>query len=122
MFANLRHDRRPTVSRSLRKRASHGRPCPVSVETLEKRELFSADVVLQWNQAVLSAIRTDKPTVGFATRDLAIVHTAIYDAVNAIDRTRKVTSRINHQFWMSPFPFPYFCALHPKMTATIVVK
>jgi len=57
------------------------------VEPLERRELFSADAVLQWNQAVLSAIRADKPTVGFATRDLAIVHTAIYDAVNAIDHT-----------------------------------
>ena len=62
----------------------------MSLESLEKRELFSADAVVQWNQAVLSAIRTDKPTVGFATRDLAIVHTAIYDAVNAIDHTSSV--------------------------------
>src|SRR6476620_10992056 len=84
------HDRRSTVSRSLRKRAGHSRPRPVGFEPLEKRELFSADVVLQWNQAVLSAIRTDKPSVGFATRDLAIVHTAIYDAVNAIDHTASV--------------------------------
>jgi uncharacterized protein (TIGR03118 family) len=49
--------------------------------------LPSADVVLQWNQAVLVAVRNDKPTIGFVTRDLAIVHTAIYDAVNAIDHT-----------------------------------
>ncbi len=48
---------------------------------------MSADVVLQWNQTVLQAIRNDKPTIGFVTRDLAIVHTAIYDAVNAIDQT-----------------------------------
>jgi uncharacterized protein (TIGR03118 family) len=47
-------------------------------------------VVLQWNQAVLAAIRADKPTIGFETRDLAIVYTAIYDAVNAIDRTSGV--------------------------------
>src|SRR5690242_18305555 len=84
------HDRRTTVSCSLCKRACHGRACPMSVESLEKREFFSADVVLQWNQAVLSAIRMDKPSVGFATRDLAIVHTAIYDAVNAIDHTSSI--------------------------------
>src|SRR6476660_7896177 len=90
MLASLRHLRRSTVSRSLRKRASLSRPCPVRVELFEKRQLFSADVVVQWNQAVLSAIRTDKPTVGFVTRDLAIVHTAIYDVVNAIDHTSSV--------------------------------
>jgi uncharacterized protein (TIGR03118 family) len=60
------------------------------VEPLEERCLPSADVVLQWNQAVLQAIRNDKPTIGFVTRDLAIVHTAIYDAVNAIDHTSSV--------------------------------
>jgi hypothetical protein len=48
---------------------------------------LSADAVLQWNQAVLQAIRNDKPTIGFVTRDLAIVHTALYDAVAAIDHT-----------------------------------
>jgi uncharacterized protein (TIGR03118 family) len=51
---------------------------------------MAADVVLQWNQAVLQAIRNDKPTIGFVTRDLAIVSTAIYDAVNAIDHTSSV--------------------------------
>ena len=48
-----------------------------------------ADVVIQWNQAVLAAIRNDKPSIGFVTRDLAIVQTAIYDAVNAIDHTSR---------------------------------
>jgi membrane-associated phospholipid phosphatase len=52
--------------------------------------LLSTDVVLQWNQAVLAAIANDKPTIGFVTRDLAIVHTAIYDAVNAIDHVGSV--------------------------------
>src|SRR5437764_10292785 len=59
--------------------------CRLTVEALEERCLPAGDVVLQWNQAVLAAIRNDKPTIGFVTRDLAIVHTAIYDAVNAID-------------------------------------
>ncbi|HEV3339163.1 MAG TPA: TIGR03118 family protein, partial [Pirellulales bacterium] len=52
--------------------------------------MLSADAVLQWNQAVLQAIRNDKPSIGFETRDLAIVQTAIYDAVNAIDHTSSV--------------------------------
>jgi hypothetical protein len=57
---------------------------------LEQRDFLSADAVLQWNQAVLAAIRADRPTIGFVTRDLAIVHTAIYYAVNAIDHLSRV--------------------------------
>jgi uncharacterized protein (TIGR03118 family) len=57
------------------------------MESLDARCLLSANVVIQWNQAVLSAIRVDKPVIGFLTRDLAIVQTAIYDAVNSIDHT-----------------------------------
>jgi hypothetical protein len=57
----------------------------VRLEALEARCLLATDVVLQWNQAVLQAIRNDKPTIGFVTRDLAIVQSAIYDAVNAVD-------------------------------------
>ena len=64
--------------------------CAVTIEPLEHRQLLSADVVIQWNQAVLAAVRNDKPSLGFVTRDLAIVHTAIYDAVNAIDHTSSV--------------------------------
>ncbi len=46
------------------------------MEPLEERCLLSTDVIILWNQAVLNAIRADKPTIGFLTRDLAIVHTA----------------------------------------------
>jgi len=60
-----------------------------AAESLDERCLLSTDVVIQWNQAVLAAIRTDKPTLGFVTRDLAIVQTAIYDAVDAIDHTSR---------------------------------
>jgi hypothetical protein len=64
--------------------------CVARIELLESRQLLSADVVIQWNQAVLAAVRSDKPSIGFVTRDLAIVQTAIYDAVNAIDHTSSV--------------------------------
>src|SRR6516162_439495 len=71
------------ITRKQNRRQPTRRP---AIEPLEDRYVPSTDVVLQWNQAVLQAIRNDKPTIGFLTRDLAIVHTAIYDAVNAIDQ------------------------------------
>jgi hypothetical protein len=42
-------------------------------------------VVIQWNQAVLQAIRDTKPGPPMAARALAIVHTCIYDAWAAYD-------------------------------------
>jgi membrane-associated phospholipid phosphatase len=49
---------------------------PANVET---------DPVLHWNEVVLQAIRAEKTPPPVAARALAIVHTAIYDALNAID-------------------------------------
>jgi hypothetical protein len=63
---------------------------PRVVECLERRDLLAADAVLVWNSVTLDAIRTDKTPPPKASRDLAIVHAAIYDAVNAIDRTHQV--------------------------------
>jgi len=57
------------------------------MESLDARCLLSGDVVIQWNQAVITAIEADKLPIGAASRDLAIVQTAIYDAVDAIDHT-----------------------------------
>jgi PAP2 superfamily len=47
--------------------------------------------VLQWNRALLVIVRTPgaQPTTIHPTRSFAIMHAAIYDAVNAIDRTHK---------------------------------
>src|SRR4051812_41651053 len=74
---------------AIRERRSRYRAYRPAAESLDERCLLSADVVIQWNQAVLAAIRNDKPPIGFVTRDLAIVQTAIYDAVNAIDHTSR---------------------------------
>jgi hypothetical protein len=43
-----------------------------------------ADVVLDWNEVALDAIRTDRTNPPRATRNLAIVHTSVFDAVNGI--------------------------------------
>jgi len=49
----------------------------------------NADVVTEWNSAALDAIRIDRTPPPKASRDLAILHAAIYDAVNGIQRTHE---------------------------------
>src|SRR6185369_3444185 len=48
-----------------------------------------ADVVLDWNALMLDAIRADNSGPTISTRNLALLHTAIYDAVNSITRTHQ---------------------------------
>jgi hypothetical protein len=47
--------------------------------------------VVQWNKNLLVIVRTPgvQPATMHATRSFAMMHTAIYDAVNAIERTHK---------------------------------
>jgi uncharacterized protein (TIGR03118 family) len=90
MSTPLWHRFRTPQSRAPRNRNRWQQSRRLSIESLEERCLLAADVVLQFNQAVLAAIRTDKPTIGFASRDLAVVHSAIFDAVNAIDHIASV--------------------------------
>jgi hypothetical protein len=62
------------------------------VEKLEERCLLSGDVILQWNAVALDALKNDyalghTPDQGGPTRDaraLAIVHAAMFDALNSI--------------------------------------
>ncbi len=46
-----------------------------------------ADPVLTWNQIVLDVIRLDATVPPVASRNLAMVHAAVYDAVSAIEGT-----------------------------------
>jgi len=45
------------------------------------------DVVLRWNEAARAAIRSQKTPPPVAARNLALVHVAVYDAVNAVTAT-----------------------------------
>ena len=63
-----------------------GRP-RLSLEPLEDRCLPSADVVLQWNQVFLDTLKADRVLPLYVAREAAIVHAAVYDAVNDIDRS-----------------------------------
>src|SRR5215207_5008354 len=53
--------------------AGVGRPQPARAATGD-------NVVLQWNEVTLQAIRDTRPLPTVAARALAVVHTAIYDA------------------------------------------
>src|SRR5262245_52136911 len=65
------------------------------LEALEGRVLLSGDMVLKWNSVALDAVKNDydvghTPEQGGptrASRALAIVHAAIFDAVEAVDHT-----------------------------------
>jgi len=67
------------------------RPRPVrprlSLESLEARCLLAANVVLEWNQVFLDTFKADHVLPLYFAREAAIVHSAIYDAVNDIDRS-----------------------------------
>lgn len=51
----------------------------------------SVNPVVQWNRTLLQIVRTPgaQPATVHPTRSFAILHAAIYDAVNAIDRSHK---------------------------------
>ena len=51
--------------------------------------LTHADVVTDWNNAALEAIRGGHTAPPIASRSLAILHVSIYDAVNGITRTHE---------------------------------
>ncbi len=49
-----------------------------------------ADVITQWNDVLIGALRTGDPSMpgpGWASRNSAMVHGAMFDAVNSVDRT-----------------------------------
>src|SRR5438034_9640383 len=48
--------------------------------------LAHADVVTDWNNSALNAIRAGSTAPPIASRSLAILHASIYDAVNGIAR------------------------------------
>jgi hypothetical protein len=48
-----------------------------------------ADVVLDWNGLMIEAVRADNSGPTLSSRNLAILHAAIYDTVNSITRTHR---------------------------------
>ncbi len=60
--------------------------------------------VIDWNAVLLQALATDKTAPPNAARDLAIVQTAVYDAVNAILHLAKsyAVNDVQASIWASP--------------------
>src|SRR5687768_2413550 len=56
------------------------------VETLEARTLMAGDTVLAWNEVAVEATRVARLSPNAQTRALAMVHGAVFDAVNGIER------------------------------------
>jgi len=96
-----------------------------------------ADVVTEWNNASLDAIRDGHTPPPIASRSLAILHVSIYDAVNGIARTHEpylvpsavpasasreaAASAAAHQALVNLFPASTssFDALHAAILAVI---
>ncbi len=64
---------------------------PTTVAAVVPSPATSTDPVLAWNQALIGILSTPgaQPATIHATRSLAILHAAIYDAVDSIERTSK---------------------------------
>jgi hypothetical protein len=97
----------------------------------------NADVVTDWNNAALDAIRAGNTAPPIASRSLAILHASTYDAVNGIARTHEpylvqsavsgsasrkaAASAAAHEALVNLFPArtSIFDALHAAILATI---
>lgn len=65
------------------------RPRCLAFETLDARQVMAADMVLEWNEHALDAFRALSTSPPVASRALAMMHVAIFDAVNSVDKTHK---------------------------------
>jgi len=64
---------------------------PTTVAAVVPGPAASTDPVIAWNQALIGILSTPgaQPATIHATRNLAILHAAIYDAVDSIERTSR---------------------------------
>src|SRR5580704_1069820 len=89
----------------------------------------SIDPVIQWNRNLLAIVRTPgaQPATIHPTRSFAILHAAIYDAVNAIDQTHQpyavrvsgVSGRASEPAAADAAAHEVLVALYPGFTSTL---
>jgi len=89
----------------------------------------SVNQVVQWNRVLLTIVRTPnaQPATVHPTRSFAIMHAAIYDAVNAIDRTHKpylvrlagVPKHTSQEAAAAAAAHEVLVALYPKFQTTL---
>jgi hypothetical protein len=56
-----------------------------ALEVLERRALLAGNAAIDWNTAALDAVRAALTPPPYAARNLAMVHAAVFDAVNAVE-------------------------------------
>jgi hypothetical protein len=89
----------------------------------------STDPVIQWNRSLLTIVRTPgaQPATIHPTRSFAILHAAIYDAVNAIDQTHEsyavrfsgVSRQASQPAAADAAAHDVLVALYPPLTSTL---
>src|ERR1700686_4617082 len=89
----------------------------------------SVDEVIQWNKTLLAIVRTPgaQPATVPPTRGFAIMHAAIYDAVNAIDATHEpylihiehVSPRASQEAAVAAAAHETLITLYPKFQTTL---
>src|SRR6202140_4980513 len=89
----------------------------------------SVDEVIQWNKTLLTIVRTPgaQPATVHPTRSFAIMHAAIYDAVNAIDATHEpylihiehVSPRASQEAAVAAAAHETLITLYPKFQTTL---
>jgi hypothetical protein len=89
----------------------------------------SVDEVAQWNKTLLTIVRTPgaQPATVHPTRSFAILHAAIYDAVNAIDATHEpylvrielVSPRASQEAAAAAAAHEVLLALYPTFQTTL---
>jgi membrane-associated phospholipid phosphatase len=89
----------------------------------------SVEEVTQWNKTLLTIVRTPaaQPATIHATRSFAIMHAAIYDAVNAIDATHEpylvhiqhVSPRASQEAAVASAAHEILVALYPAFQTTL---
>jgi membrane-associated phospholipid phosphatase len=107
----------------------NARPTVVDSPAAPANPPAPANPVVQWNRTLLGIVRTPKaqPATIHPTRSFAILHAAIYDAVNAIDRTHKpylvhldeVSRFASQEAAADAAAHDVLVALYPKFQATL---
>src|SRR5712671_6958920 len=92
----------------------------------------SLSQVIQWNRTLLVIVRTPgaQPATIHPTRSFAIMHAAIYDAVNAIDRTHTpslvelsgVSRRASPEAATAAAAHSVLVALYPQLQAMLKLQ
>jgi hypothetical protein len=104
-------------------------PFVYSASSYADSAVGSVDEVVQWNKTLLTIVRTPgaQPATVHPTRSFAIMHAAIYDAVNAIDRSHQpylvrvehVSPRASQEAAAAAAAHETLVALYPAFQATL---